>query len=198
MSENASNDIYSDTHSTASTDAPAGAANTSDASTEGPAVAAVESALDDAERFGVLVSPDLTYKRLVFSDAAVAELLGTEEYAGSDAAFEQEGERFHAFYNPVAGAEQEPNPVASLARNTADTANPDFLQDPTRAIRGPVIFCAKEGGNLGEGTIADIEHSIRAVRNFRADHAEEYELWHNAVVNHEAVEEAEGAEGETP
>ena len=73
--------------------------------------------------------------------------------------------------------------MASLARNTADTNNPAFLTDPTRAICGPVIFTNREGKSVEERTIAAVDQAIRAVENYREDNPEEYELWRNAVRN---------------
>ena len=88
----------------------------------------------DRERFGFLVNPDLTYRRIVFDEDTARNFLGGFEDDFVDVAFEQEGNRFHALFNPDARAQgAEPNPVASLARNTADTNNPAFLTDPTRA-----------------------------------------------------------------
>gem|GEM_PF-1772273 len=138
----------------------------------------------DRERFGFLVNPDLSYRRIVFDMDTAHRFLGAVANDFVDVAFEQEGNRFHAIFNPEAAARgEEPNPVASLARNTADTANPDFLTDPTRAISGPVIFSARDGRSVDEETIDSVEQAIRAVRNYREDHEEEYQLWRNAVLN---------------
>ncbi|WP_245945662.1 hypothetical protein [Corynebacterium senegalense] len=155
----------------------------------------------DQGRFGVLVQPDLSYRRIIFDDAAARQLLasgGVEaEVEEAEAAFEQEGERYRALYNAgAAAAGEEPNPIASMARNTADTSNPDFLADPTRAIRGPVIFAAREGGNLGEGSIDALEQAIRALENYRDDETGEYELWHNAVVNRDGEASGEADQSE--
>lgn len=157
-------------------------------SSETPTTAAPTNA--PAERFGVIVQPDLEYRRVIFRPEDAGRLIGAHETATTtDAAFEQEGERYALFYDPEADTRGgQPNPVASLARNTADTANPEFLADPTRAVCGPVLFSAQEGGDLGEATVAAIEQSVRAVANYRADNAEEYELWHNAVVNRRDTE----------
>ncbi|OHR21183.1 hypothetical protein [Corynebacterium sp. HMSC034A01] len=138
----------------------------------------------DRERFGFLVNPDLTYRRIVFDEDTVRATLGgvTDEVA--DVAFDQDGNRFHAIFRPdAAQLGQEPNPVASLARNTAETDNPEFLTDPTRAVCGPVIFTASDGDSVNEDTIAEVLQAIRAVENYRADNAEEFELWRNAVLN---------------
>ncbi|WKD56923.1 hypothetical protein CAPI_01745 [Corynebacterium capitovis DSM 44611] len=138
----------------------------------------------DRERFGFLVNPDLTYRRIVFDLETAHRFLGglTDDFV--EVAFVQQGSRFHAIFNPAAGQQgAEPNPVASLARNTAATDNPNFLTDPSRAILGPVIFASKEGKSVDEATIESVEQAIRAVRNYRLDNAEEYELWRNAVLN---------------
>ncbi|WP_342319062.1 hypothetical protein [Corynebacterium mayonis] len=141
----------------------------------------------DKERFGFLVNPDLSYRRIVFDMDTAHKFLGSLVDDFVDVAFEQEGNRFHAIFNPNAGKEgMEPNPVASLARNTADTANPEFLTDPSRAICGPVIFAAKEGKSVDESTISSVEQAIRAVRNYREDAEDEYQLWRNAVINRAA------------
>ncbi|WP_273408244.1 hypothetical protein [Corynebacterium ureicelerivorans] len=138
----------------------------------------------DRERFGFLVNPDLTYRRIVFDDDTARETLGGMTGEVVDVAFDQDGNRFHAIFRPDAvrhGAE--PNPVASLARNTAETDNPEFLTDPTRAISGPVIFTARDGASVDERTIDKVLQAIRAVENYRDDNAEEFELWRNAVKN---------------
>lgn len=138
----------------------------------------------DRERFGFLVNPDLTYKRIVFDDDTARETLGSTIDEPVEVAFNQEGNRFHAIFRAdAADAGQEPNPVASLARNTAETENPEFLTDPTRAICGPVIFAARDGGSVDEETIEKVLQAIRAVENYRNDNAEEFELWRNAVKN---------------
>ncbi|SDS47308.1 hypothetical protein [Corynebacterium timonense] len=143
-----------------------------------------------AERFGVLVQPDCDYRRVIFRPEDASRLIGAVEAAATTAAaFEQEGERYALFFDPLADTQGgEPNPVASLARNTADTANPEFLADPTRAICGSVLFAAQEGGNLGEATVEAIAQAVRAVSNYRADNEDEYELWRNAVVNRREAE----------
>lgn len=140
----------------------------------------------DRERFGFLVNPDLSYRRIVFDEDTARDFLGGFSDDFVDVAFEQEGNRFHALFNPEARDQgAEPNPVASLARNTADTNNPAFLTDPTRAICGPVIFTNREGKSVEERTIASVDQAIRAVVNYRDDNPEEYELWRNAVLNAE-------------
>ncbi|WJY96842.1 hypothetical protein [Corynebacterium fournieri] len=138
----------------------------------------------DRERFGFLVNPDLTYRRVVFDDDTARESIGGMTDDVVDVAFDQDGNRFHAIFRPDAAAHgEEPNPVASLARNTAETDNPEFLTDPTRAISGPVIFIARDGSSVDERTIDKVMQAIRAVENYRTDNAEEFELWRNAVKN---------------
>lgn len=138
----------------------------------------------DRERFGFLVNPDLTYRRIVFDEDTARETLGGVANEAVDVAFDQEGNRFHAIFRPdAAELGAEPNPVASLARNTAETENPEFLTDPTRAISGPVIFTARDGESVDERTIEKVIQAIRAVENYRTDNAEEFDLWRNAVKN---------------
>lgn len=99
--------------------------------------------------------------------------------------FQDDGTTYAALYNPEAKQEgAEPNPVASLARNAADTGNSAFLQDPIRAISGPVIFVDAEGEEDSiDEVIASVEHGIRAVKNYREDFPDEYTLWRAAVIN---------------
>ena len=138
----------------------------------------------DRERFGFLVNPDLTYRRIVFDEDTARETLGGITGEAVDVAFDQEGNRFHAIFRPdAAQLGQEPNPVASLARNTAETDNPEFLTDPTRAISGPVIFASRERDSVDERTIDAVIQAIRAVENYRTDNAEEFALWRNVVKN---------------
>ena len=125
----------------------------------------------DRERFGFLVNPDLTYRRIVFDEDTVRETLGGVTDDVVDVAFDQEGNRFHAIFRPdAAQLGQEPNPVASLARNTAETDNPEFLTD-------------RDGASVDERTIEKVLQAIRAVENYRTDNAEEFDLWRNAVLN---------------
>ena len=101
-------------------------------------------------------------------------------------AFQEDGSTYAALFNANAHADgAEPNPVASLARNAADTGNSAFLQDPIRAICGPVIFVDAEADEERDiQTVIDaVEHGIRAVKNYREDQPEEYNLWRAAVLN---------------
>lgn len=70
-----------------------------------------------------------------------------------------------------------------MARNTAATDNPAFLQDPSTAISGPVIITGRDGKSIDDEVVEEIKNTIRAVRNYREDNEEEYQLWRNAVLN---------------
>lgn len=74
-------------------------------------------------------------------------------------------------------------PPYTLARNTAATDNPSFLQDPSTAISGPVIFVGRGGKSIDDDVVEETKNTIRAVRNYREDNEEEYQLWRNAVLN---------------
>lgn len=133
---------------------------------------------------GFLVNPDLTRRQIEFELDHAQEFLGGDKEDRVSVVFQEDGSTYAALFNPEAKAEgAEPNPVASLARNAADTGNASFLQDPIRAISGPVIFVDAEGNDDIETVIAAVEHGIRALNNYREDSPEEYELWHNAVRN---------------
>ena len=74
--------------------------------------------------------------------------------------------------------------MASLARNAADTGNSAFLQDPIRSICGPVIFVAADGDDKNIDEVKEaVEYGIRAVKTYREDNPEEYQLWRAAVIN---------------
>lgn len=135
---------------------------------------------------GYLVNPDLSRRIIEFEIEQANQFLGGTEEGRVSVAFQKDGSTYAALYNPNAHADgAEPNPVASLARNTADTGNPRFLQDPIRAICGPVIFvdaAANEDHDIQ--TVVDVvEDGIRAVKNYREDHAQEFSLWRAAVLN---------------
>ena len=133
---------------------------------------------------GYLVNPDLTARTINFELEQAQQFLGGAAEDRVSVAFQEDGSIYAALFNPAAAAEAaEPNPVASLARNTADTGNPAFLQDPFRAISGSVIFIGAEGGDISSEAIAAIDNSIRAVRAYREDNPEEYTLWRAAVLN---------------
>lgn len=138
----------------------------------------------DQEKFGLLVNPDLTFRRIVFDLDDANQFLGPVVSEGVKVAFEHDGPTYDAFYSPQAKEKgAEPNPVASMARNTAATNNPSFLQDPVTAISGPVIFTGRAGKGIDEEVVEGIKNTIRAVRNYRSDNEEEYQLWRNAVLN---------------
>lgn len=138
----------------------------------------------DHEKFGLLVNPDLTFHRIVFDLDDANQFLGPVVREGVKVAFEQDGPTYEAFYSPEAKEKgAEPNPVASMARNTAATDNPSFLQDPTTAISGPVIFTGRDSKSIDDEVVEEIKNTIRAVRHYREDNEEEYQLWRNAVLN---------------
>ncbi len=138
----------------------------------------------DRERFGFLVNPDLTYHRIVFDIDSANQFLGPVVRENVRVAFVTQGEIFEALYSPEARDNRAaPNPVASMARNTAATDNPNFLQDPVSAISGPVIFLGRDGRSIDDESVEEIKQSIRAVRNYREDNEEEWQLWENAVLN---------------
>ena len=138
----------------------------------------------DNEKFGLLVNPDLTFHRIVFDIESANQFLGPVVQESVKVAFEQDGPTYDAYFSPEAKEKSaDPNPVASMARNTAATDNPAFLQDPSTAISGPVIFTGREGKSIDDEVVEGIKNTIRAVRNYRQDNEEEYQLWRNAVLN---------------
>lgn len=133
---------------------------------------------------GFLVNPDLTRRKITFELEHANQFLGGATEDRVAVAFQEDGSTYAALFNPDARAEgAEPNPVASLARNTADTGNSAFLQDPIRAISGAVIFVGAEGDDITDDVVEGVENSIRAVHNYREDNPEEYQLWRAAVIN---------------
>ncbi|HJG42538.1 hypothetical protein ACEE90_10680 [Corynebacterium phoceense] len=134
---------------------------------------------------GYLVNPDLTRRQINFELEHAQQFLGGATEDRVAVAFQDDGSTYAALFNPNAKAEgAEPNPVASLARNAAATGNSAFLQDPIRAICGPVIFVDAEGQDEPiEVVIAAVENGVRAVKNYREDQPEEYQLWRAAVMN---------------
>ena len=134
---------------------------------------------------GFLVTPDLTRRKIEFELEHANQFLGGTTEDRVSVVFQDDGTTYAALYNPEAKQEgAEPNPVASLARNAADTGNSAFLQDPIRAISGPVIFVDAEGEEDSiDEVIASVEHGIRAVKNYREDFPDEYTLWRAAVIN---------------
>ncbi len=133
---------------------------------------------------GFLVNPDLTYRVIEFDLEDANQFLGGTMQDRVAVAFQEDGALYAALYSPEAKeCRAEPNPVASLARNTAATGNPSFLTDPTAAISGPVIFVDAEGEDNIDAVIEPVKNSIRAVRNYREDNEEDYRLWRAAVLN---------------
>lgn len=138
----------------------------------------------DHEKFGLLVNPDLTFHRIVFDLDDANQFLGPVVNEGVKVAFEHDGPVYDAYFSPSAKEKRaDPNPVASMARNTAATDNPAFLQDPSTAISGPVIITGRDGKSIDDEVVEEIKNTIRAVRNYREDNEEEYQLWRNAVLN---------------
>lgn len=138
----------------------------------------------DNEKFGLLVNPDLTFHRIVFDIESANQFLGPVVQESVKVAFEQDGPTYDAYFSPEAKEKSaDPNPVASMARNTAATDNPAFLQDPSTAISGPVIFTGRDGKSIDDEVVEGIKNTIRAVRTYRQDNEEEYQLWRNAVLN---------------
>jgi len=133
---------------------------------------------------GFLVRPDLTHHTVEFELEHAAQFLGGVSQDRVAVAFQEDGSDYAALFNPQArdnGAE--PNPVASLGRNTSATGNPSFLTDPTSAISGSVIFVGAEGQDIGLDEIRRVKDGVRAVKNYREDNEEDYRLWRAAVLN---------------
>lgn len=139
---------------------------------------------NDRERFGFMVNPDLTYRRLIFDLDHASQFLGPVVRENVRVAFVGQDDIFEALFSPQAREHRaQPNPVASMARNTAATENPNFLQDPGSAISGPVIFLGRGGHSIDDDIVEQVKQAIRAVRNHREDNEEEFRLWENAVLN---------------
>ncbi len=139
---------------------------------------------NDRERFGFLVNPDLTYHRIVFDMDSANQFLGPVVRDSVRVSFVNHENEYEAIFSPEARENRaEPNPVASMARNTAATDNPNFLQDPSTAISGPVIFMGRGGHSIDDEIVNEIKQAIRAVRHYRDDNEEEFGLWRNAVLN---------------
>lgn len=134
---------------------------------------------------GFLVNPDLSHRKITFELEHANQFLGGATEGRVSVAFQDDGSTYAALYNPHAKQDgAEPNPVASLARNAASTGNSRFLQDPIRAICGPVIFVDSSGEDSTIDTvIAAVNDGIRAVKNYREDAPEEFRLWRAAVIN---------------
>lgn len=133
---------------------------------------------------GYLVNPDLTSRRIGFELDHAGQFLGGVDEDRVSVAFQEDGTTYAGLYSARAQAEgAEPNPVASLGRNTAATGDPAFFTDPTTAISGPVIFVGAAGQDITEEEIERIEDGIRAVRAYREDQPREYGYWRAAVLN---------------
>ncbi|MBV7295483.1 hypothetical protein KRX51_06060 [Corynebacterium sp. TAE3-ERU12] len=133
---------------------------------------------------GFLVNPDLTNRRIVFELEHASQFLGGVEEDRVSVAFQEDGSTYAALYSSSAKDEgAEPNPVASLGRNTAATGNPAFFTDPTTAVSGAVIFVGAEGEDITDEEIERVNQGIRAVKRYREDHPEEFNYWRSAVLN---------------
>ena len=108
---------------------------------------------------GFLVNPDLTRRKIEFDLEHANQFLGGTTEDRVAVVFQDDGSTYAALFNPNAKAEgAEPNPVASLARNAADTGNSAFLQDPIRAISGPVIFVEADGESENFDEVLSLIH----------------------------------------
>ncbi|MGP6173902.1 hypothetical protein [Corynebacterium sp. A21] len=133
---------------------------------------------------GFLVSPDLSHRIIEFELEHAAQFLGGVVDDRVSVAFSEESTTYVALFNAEAKAmAAEPNPVASLGRNEADTGNSAFISDPTRAISGPVIFVGAEGQDISIDEINAVKDGIRATRNYIKDYEEDYRYWRAAVLN---------------
>ncbi|APT84087.1 hypothetical protein [Corynebacterium aquilae] len=139
--------------------------------------------------FGYLVHPDLTSRAIDFEIDDASKYFGELKGERVAVAFQEDGSSFAALYSAAAAAAgAEPNPVASMGRNEAETGNSAFFSDPTRAICGVVIFVGHEGEDISKEDIAKIDDGIRAAKHYRQDFPQEYALWRNAVLNMHAAE----------
>lgn len=133
---------------------------------------------------GFLVSPDLSSRVIEFEIEQAAQFLGGVVDDRVAVAFSEENKTYVALFNAEAKSlAAEPNPVASLGRNEADTGNSAFISDPTRAISGPVIFVGAEGQDITIDEINSVKDGIRATRNYIKDYEEDYRYWRAAVLN---------------
>ncbi|QGU06492.1 hypothetical protein COCCU_02690 [Corynebacterium occultum] len=133
---------------------------------------------------GFLVSPDLTSRIIEFELDQAAQFLGGVIDDRVSVAFSENNKTYVALFNAEAKVNAaEPNPVASLGRNEADTGNSAFISDPTRAISGPVIFVGSEGEDIALDEVNEIKDGIRAARNYIKDNEEDYRYWRAAVLN---------------
>lgn len=133
---------------------------------------------------GLLVQPDLTYEYIDFSFGELGPYLGGDVSTRVSVAFWPGRANFTALYNAEAKARgAEPNPAASLAYCTLATGDGRFLQAPTSAIAGPVVFTGLEGGDIDAADAFQILDGIRAVIIYRQDNPQEFRLWRNAAIN---------------
>ncbi|RNE48839.1 hypothetical protein [Corynebacterium alimapuense] len=133
---------------------------------------------------GFLVYPDMTHRTIEFELEHASQFLGGVDEGHVAVSFQGDGRLYAALFSSQAKEDgSEPNPVASLARNVATTGNPAFLTDPVNAICGPVIFVGDEGQDISLDAIREVKDGIRAVRNYREDNVEDYQLWRAAVLN---------------
>lgn len=128
---------------------------------------------------GLLVEPDLRHEYVEFTLDTANLWLGGES-ARVSVAFWPGRATFAALHNRQA---REPNPAASLAYSTFHLGDGSFLQDPTNAIYGPVIFTGADGGDLDANDAFQIQDGIRAVSIYRQDNVAEFRLWRNAAIN---------------
>ncbi|RAV32125.1 hypothetical protein [Corynebacterium heidelbergense] len=133
----------------------------------------------------LLVTPELDVREMDVDLSQAPELLGGSAGGRLHVAFVESGQHIAAVYSEDAmnKPDAEPNPLASMGRNESDTGNARFLSDPTRAIAGPVLFVGREGEDLTDEEVESVHNGIRAVENYRADNPEEFQLWHDAVLN---------------
>lgn len=133
---------------------------------------------------GLLVRPDLTYDYIDFSYSELGPHLGGSFSTRISVAFWPGRANFSALYNAESKVRgMEPNPAASLAYKTMSTGDGSFLQAPTDAISGPVLFTGVEGGDIDAADAFQILDGIRAVVIYRQDNPEEFRLWRNAAIN---------------
>ncbi|MBF0581375.1 MULTISPECIES: hypothetical protein [Corynebacterium] len=133
----------------------------------------------------LLVTPDLKVEEHDIELSQAAEMLGGSADDRLHVAFVESGLTIPAIYSSEAAKAEtpEPNPLASMGRNESEIGNARFLSDPTRAILGPVLFVGENGADLTDEEVESVHNGIRAVENYRADQPEEFNLWHDAVVN---------------
>lgn len=133
---------------------------------------------------GVLLNPDMSYRKVSFEKERVAEFLGGSSPESVEVLFKEGGVRMRALFSPEASAHGAgPNPVASLGVNRARTGNSAFFTDPTSGVCGPVIIVSLQGEDLTDHEVEEIQDGIRAAENYCEDYPEEYTLWNNAVRN---------------